>query len=157
MPEKNVAFDASLSFEERIGWILQNLTIDEKLGWLSSRMPGCERLGIPPFGLGGEAAHGVQARNDHMGPGVPDVTTSFPQPIGMSATWDPALIKACGEITGIEARGVNYRHGGRGLSRWAPTVDLERDPRWGRNEESYGEDAVLTGFREAEWTASLLK
>ncbi len=145
MPEKNIAFDTSLSFEERIDWILKNLTIEEKLGWLSSRMPGCERLGIPPFGLGGEAAHGVQARNDHGGPGIPDITTSFPQPIGMSASWDAELIRACGEITGVEARAVNHRHGGRGLSRWAPTVDIERDPRWGRNEEAYGEDPVLTG------------
>ncbi len=145
MQPENILFDTSRSFEERIDWLLQNLTVDEKLGWLSSRMPGCERFGIKPFGLGGEAAHGVQARNDHGGPGVPDITTSFPQPIGMSETWDPEMIKACGEITGIEARAVNHRHGGRGPSRWAPTVDLERDPRWGRNEEGYGEDPVLTG------------
>ena len=145
MPEKNTAFDTSRSFEERIDWILQNLTIEEKLGWLSSRLPGCERLGIAPFGLGGEAAHGVQGRNDQGIVSEPDITTSFPQPIGMSATWDPELIRACGEVTGIEARVVNKRHPGRGLSRWAPTVDLERDPRWGRNEEGYGEDPVLTG------------
>ncbi len=138
-------FDSSLSFEERIDWLLENLTVDEKLGWLSSRMPGCERLGIQPFGLGGEAAHGVEGRNDQNGLGAPDHTTSFPQPIGMSATWDPELIEQCGQVVGTEARVVNRRHPGRGLSRWAPTVDLERDPRWGRNEEGYGEDPLLTG------------
>lgn len=145
MQPKNFAFDTSHSFEERINWILQNLTVDEKLGWLSSRLPGCERLGIPAFGLGGEAAHGVQGRNDQGVVSAPDVTTAFPQPIGMSASWDPETIRACGQVTGIEARVVSKRHGSRGLSRWAPTVDLERDPRWGRNEEGYGEDPVLTG------------
>lgn len=63
----------------------------------------------------------------------------------MSASWDPELIRQAGEITGTEARVVWHRHQGHGLSRWAPTVDLERDPRWGRNEEGYGEDPVLTG------------
>lgn len=73
------------------------------------------------------------------------MTTSFPQPIGMSASWDPELIKQAGEVTGNEARVIWHRHPDYGLSRWAPTVDLERDPRWGRNEEGYGEDPVLTG------------
>ncbi|MBP3638074.1 MAG: glycoside hydrolase family 3 C-terminal domain-containing protein [Clostridia bacterium] len=145
MAHTNILFDASRPFEERISWLLDNLTCQEKLSWLSSLMPACERLGIAPFGLGGEAAHGVEARNDQNGLGAPDITTSFPQPIGMSATWDPELIRACGEVVGVEARVVSQRHPGRGLSRWAPTVDLERDPRWGRNEEGYGEDPLLTG------------
>ena len=64
----------------------------------------------------------------------------------MSASFDTELIRKAGEVTGIEARVVSQRRPGhRGLSRWAPTVDLERDPRWGRNEEGYGEDAMLTG------------
>lgn len=139
-------FDVSLSFEERISWLLENLTIDEKLTWMGSRIPACERLGFAAFGLGGEAAHGVQGRNDQGRISAPDITTSFPQPIGMSATWDPELLQKCGEVVGVEARVVASRYpGGRGLSRWAPTVDLLRDPRWGRNEEAYGEDPVLTG------------
>lgn len=73
------------------------------------------------------------------------MTTSFPQPIGMSASWDPELIKQACEVTGTEARVIWHRHPDYGLSCWAPTVDLERDPRWGRNEEGYGEDPVLTG------------
>lgn len=141
----NPLFDTSLSFEERINWLLKNLTLEEKMSWMSSRMPGCERLGMEPFGLGGEAAHGVEGRNDQWNAGPPDYSTSFPQPIGMSATWDPDLIEKCGEVVGREARVINKRHGGRGLSRWAPTVDLERDPRWGRNEEGYGEDPLLIG------------
>ena len=138
-------FDTSLSFAERIDWLVANLTLEEKLGWLCSSIPGCERLGVAPFGLGGEAAHGVEGRNDQRVTSAPDITTSFPQPIGMCATWDPELLRLCGEVVGVEARVVNKRHPGRGLSRWAPTVDLERDPRWGRNEEGYGEDPLLTG------------
>lgn len=143
---KTPLFDVSLSFEERIDWLLQNLTVEEKLGWMGSRIPGCERLGVVPFGLGGEAAHGVQGRNDQGHISAPDITTSFPQPVGMCATWDPALLERCGEVVGVEARVVAKRYpGGRGLSRWAPTVDLLRDPRWGRNEEAYSEDPVLAG------------
>ena len=121
------------------------MTVEEKLGYLASSSPDLPRLGIPGVSVGGEAAHGVEGRNDQNGLGKPDVTTSFPQPIGMSASWDPELIRQAGEVTGTEARVVWHRHQGHGLSRWAPTVDLERDPRWGRNEEGYGEDPVLTG------------
>ena len=143
---KNTPFwDASLTDQERIDWLLKEMTVEEKLGYLASSSPDLPRLGIPGVSVGGEAAHGVEGRNDQNGLGKPDVTTSFPQPIGMSASWDPELIRQAGEITGTEARVVWHRHQGHGLSRWAPTVDLERDPRWGRNEEGYGEDPVLTG------------
>lgn len=138
-------WDAGLSDEERVEWLLNEMTIDEKVKWISSFSSDVERLGIPGNGYGGEAAHGVEGRNDQNGIGVADVTTSFPQPIGMSATWDTEMIRKAGEITGTESRVTYHRHPRFGLSRWAPTVDLERDPRWGRNEEGYGEDPVLTG------------
>lgn len=138
-------WDASLTVEERLDWLLDAMTIEEKLGQLSSGSGDIERLGIPGMRFGGEAAHGVEARNDQNGLGTPEPTTSFPQPIGMSASWDPELIKEAGTVTGTEARVLYHRHPGRGLSRWAPTIDLERDPRWGRAEEGYGEDPVLTG------------
>ncbi len=144
--KKNTPFwDVSLPIEERLEWLLEELTLEEKLKCLSSGVPAIERLGIPASGVGGEAAHGVQARNDHFKGGVPENTTSFVQPLGMSATWDPELIRQAGQVTGTEARVISHRHGGQGLSRWAPTVDLERDPRWGRNEEGYGEDPLLIG------------
>ena len=142
-------WDVSRRDEERIGWLLQAMTMDEKLSWLSGGgRADLPRLGIPGVGVGGEAAHGVQARNDQGPPAMrraPEPTTSFPQPIGMSATWDPALLRQAGMVTGVEARVLHHRHQGRGLCRWAPTVDIERDPRWGRNEEAYGEDPFLTG------------
>lgn len=142
-------WNTALADEERIGWLLQALTLEEKLSLLSGGgRADLDRLGIPGVGVGGEAAHGVQARND-QGPvemrRPPEPTTSFVQPIGMSATWDPALLRQAGEVTGVEARVLHHRHHGRGLCRWAPTVDIERDPRWGRTEEAYGEDPFLTG------------
>lgn len=141
----NKFFDTSLTNEERLDWLMSEMTIDEKLRCMATEVPDIERLGIHGFNVGGEAAHGVEARNDQNTLGAPEPTTSFPQPIGMSASWDTELIKAAGEVTGIEARVLYHRHPDRGLSRWAPTVDLERDPRWGRTEEGYGEDPVLTG------------
>lgn len=144
--KKNTPFwDPSLSFEERLDWLLAEMTLDEKLRCLATRVPDLERLGIPGVSVGGEAAHGVEARNDQNDLGAPEPTTSFPQPIGMSASWDPDLLRQAGEVTGTEARVIYHRHPDRGLSRWAPTVDLERDPRWGRTEEGYGEDPLLTG------------
>ena len=145
-PKKNTPFwNVTLPIERRLDWLMSEMTLEEKLQCLSSGIPDLERLGIPGSGVGGEAAHGVQARNDHFKSGVPEPTTSFVQPIGMSATWDPELIRQAGAVTGTEARVLSHRHSGRGLSRWAPTIDLERDPRWGRTEEGYGEDPVLIG------------
>ncbi|MCM1386785.1 MAG: glycoside hydrolase family 3 C-terminal domain-containing protein [Bacillus sp. (in: Bacteria)] len=143
---KNTPFwDVSLPVEQRLDWLLSEMTMDEKLGMLATKVPALERLGIPAMSVGGEAAHGVEARNDQNELGGAETTTSFPQPIGMSATWDTELIREAGEVTGTEARVIYHRHPDRGLSRWAPTIDLERDPRWGRTEEGYGEDPLLIG------------
>ncbi len=140
-------FDGTRPVKERIDDLLSELTPEEKITMVSCRMPDIERLGIKGVNLGGEAAHGVQQRNDERRDGVNVAvkTTSFPQPVGMSASWDRELLHAAGEITGIEARLNAMKDNLNGLSRWAPTVDLLRDPRWGRNEEGYGEDPYLTG------------
>ncbi len=144
--QKNLPFrDPSLSVESRIDWLLSELTMSEKLAMISSGSADAERLGLRRMMAGGEAAHGVEARNDQNDLREAEPTTSFPQPIGMSASWDPALMREAGEVTGTEARVLYHRHPDRGLLRWAPTVDMCRDPRWGRNEEGYGEDPVLTG------------
>lgn len=138
-------WDETKPNSERIDWLLSQMTLEEKAEWISSGVSDLERLGIPATGVGSEAAHGVEARNDQNKLGDPDITTSFPQPIGMSASWDKELIRKAGEVTGTEARAVFTRHSRFGLVRWAPTVDAERDPRWGRNEEAYGEDPFLIG------------
>ena len=130
-------WDPSLTEDERIDWLLSHMSVDEKLTCLSSRGGDVDRLGVPTVPIGGEAAHGVEGRNDQRVISPPDYSTSFTQPIGMSATWDPELIKEAGRVTGTEARVVWHRKG-RGLARFAPTVDIERDPRWGRTEEAYG-------------------
>lgn len=138
-------WNSGLSEEERLQYLLQELTLDEKFACLGTGNPAIERLGIPAFGVGGEGAHGVQARHDQSyDKGEPVATTIFPNPIGMSASWDRELIKEAGTVVGTEARAL-YEEGLHGsLSLWAPTVDMERDPRWGRTEEGYGEDPYLT-------------
>lgn len=144
--ENTPLWNSGLSEEERLQYLLQELTLDEKFACLGTGNPAIKRLGIPAFGIGGEGAHGVQARHDQSyDKGTPAATTIFPNPIGMSASWDRELIKEAGAVVGTEARAL-YEEGLHGsLSLWAPTVDMERDPRWGRTEEGYGEDPYLAG------------
>ena len=153
--QDNPLWDKELDTEVKLDRLLAQLTIDEKLHMLASGSKGVERLGVPDMRLGGEAAHGVEARNDQNGIGEADITTSFPQPIGMSASWDKEAIKEAGRITGREARIVYYKRKWGGISRWAPTVDLLRDPRWGRNEEAYGEDPVQAGNMAAMYVRGI--
>ena len=151
--EKNIKFeqntplwDNSLSIEERLDYLTGAMTLEEKIHCLTTGCSDIPRLGIRPTYMGGEAAHGIEARHDQaFNKGEPEPTTAFTQPIGMSASFDRELIRKCGRAVGEEARALYTRNGGGGLCRWAPTIDMERDPRWGRTEESYGEDPYLTG------------
>lgn len=139
-------WDSSLPIEERLDFLLQEMTKEEKLKCLTTGCIDIPRLGIRAFSHGGEAAHGIEARHDQaFNKGEPEPTTAFSQPIGMSASWDRELLKEIGTAVGNEARVLHQKNPTGGLCRWAPTVDMERDPRWGRNEESYGEDPFLTG------------
>lgn len=143
---RNPLWDNQLPIEERLDYLIQELTLEEKLGCLTTGCPNIERLGIKATYMGGEAAHGIEARHDQaFNAGEPEYTTSLTQPIGMSGSFDRELIKECGRVVGEEARALFTRNGGGGLCRWAPTIDMERDPRWGRTEEAYGEDPYLTG------------
>lgn len=144
--KKTPLWDNKLSVEERLDYLVNELTLEEKIQCLTTGCPDIERLGIKSFYMGGEAAHGIEARHDQaFNAGEPEPTTSFTQPIGMSGSFDRELIKECGKAVGEEARALFTRNGGGGLCRWAPTIDMERDPRWGRTEEAYGEDPYLTG------------
>lgn len=135
-----------LPIEERLDYLLKNLSLEEKITCLTTGCPDIPHLGIKASFMGGEAAHGIEARHDQaFNAGEPEETTSFTQPTGMSGSFDRDLIKKCGKAVGEEARALFTRNQGGSLCRWAPTVDMERDPRWGRNEESYGEDPYLTG------------
>ncbi len=143
---KTPLWNDALSEVERIAYLLGEMTLEEKFLSLGTGNPAIPRLGIPEFGVGGEGAHGVQARHDQRyDQGEACHTTIFPNPIGMSATWNRELIREAGRVVGREARALFHSGKHRSLSLWAPTVDLNRDPRWGRLEECYGEDGYLTG------------
>ncbi len=144
-------WDDTLDTEARLDALVSELTLEEKTLFCGTAAPAIERLDIPAYATGGEAAHGVEARHDQaFNLGETVKTTCFPQPFGMSMMWDPELMEQIGEVVGTEARIHDKieRAKGKpmsGLCRWAPTVDMERDPRWGRTEEGYGEDPFLTG------------
>lgn len=137
-------YDTGLSVRERAEWLVSQLTVEEKFEWFSLRLRN-DRLGILASTCGGEGAHGVQARAGQKEDYPPTLTTSFTQPIGMAATFDRELIRRAGDVTGRESRAVGNAVSKRGHGRLAPTIDLCRDPRWGRTEEGYGEDPYLTG------------
>ncbi len=144
MDKNTPLYDTKLSVRERAEWIVSQMTLEEKFGCFSMGVNN-ERLGIMKSCTGGEGAHGVQARSGDGELYPPTPTTSFTQPIGMSGTFDRELIRKAGDIVGKESRAFANAVSKRGHGRLAPTVDLCRDPRWGRNEEGYGEDPYLTG------------
>ena len=147
----NPFHDPSKQRDERISWLLSNMNMDEKILLLSDPAQGVGRFGVEGFVPGGEASHGVEARNTQNGIIDPDTTTSFPNPVGMSSSWDPDMLFKAGRVVGEESRASWKKHRKTGLSRWAPTVDMERDPRWGRNEEGYGEDPLLTSINASAY------
>ena len=128
--------DPGLPLRDRADDLLRRLTSAEKIAMLHQRSPGVPRLGIAPFRTGTEALHGVA----WLG-----VATVFPQAVGLGAAWDPDLVKAVGTAVGEEVRAIHRRDPAVSLNVWAPVVNLLRDPRWGRNEEGYSEDPLLTG------------
>ncbi|MBX6384057.1 MAG: glycoside hydrolase family 3 C-terminal domain-containing protein [Microbispora sp.] len=140
--------DPSLPLARRIDDLLGRLTLDEKVAMLHQYAPAVDRLGIKMFKTGTEALHGVAWSTDYTNNGavVTAKGTVFPQAVGLASTWDPALIKRVGSAVGDEARGYHSENPAVwGLNLWAPVVNLLRDPRWGRNEEGYSEDPLLTG------------
>jgi beta-glucosidase len=132
----------ALSLDQRAGNIVSLMTLDEKITALLNA--GVPRLNITNPG----ASEGIHMVVGRVGPGGPPIaTTSFSQVYGMGETWDPGLIKQAGAVEGYEARYLtqNARYKRNILLLFGPTSDLARDPRWGRTDESYGEDPYLTG------------
>ncbi len=118
------------------------MTIEEKMSQLVYQSPAIERLGIPAYNWWNEALHGVARAG---------VATVFPQAIGMAATFDKELVHKVGDAVSTEGRAKFnqfQKHGDsdiyKGLTYWAPNVNIFRDPRWGRGHETYGEDPYLT-------------
>ncbi|GAA2295978.1 glycoside hydrolase family 3 C-terminal domain-containing protein [Streptomyces violaceusniger] len=138
--------DPRLPVRTRVEDLLARLTLDERIAMLHQYAPGVERLGLAPFRTGQEALHGVA----WMGP-----ATVFPQAVGLGATWNPELVRRVGEAVGREARAMRARDPRVGLNVWSPTVNLLRDPRWGRNEEGYAEDPYLTSALATAYTRGL--
>ncbi|MCZ8521180.1 MULTISPECIES: glycoside hydrolase family 3 C-terminal domain-containing protein [Paenibacillus] len=129
--------DTGLPLEERVRDLVSRLTLEEKIGQMCQYQEEIPRLGIRKYKHGTEGAHGIAWLGE---------ATVFPQNIGLACTWHPELLREIGSAIGDEAR-VYYQRDPEinGLTIWAPTVDMERDPRWGRTEEAYGEDPYLTG------------
>ncbi|MDF9810951.1 beta-glucosidase-like glycosyl hydrolase [Streptomyces sp. SPB162] len=138
--------DPRLPLAARVEDLIQRLTPDERIAMLHQFAPAVPRLGLDAFRTGQEALHGVA----WSGP-----ATVFPQAVGLGASWDAELVRAVGEAVGTEVRAMRTRDSRVGLNVWAPTVNLLRDPRWGRNEEGYSEDPRLTSDLATAYTSGL--
>ncbi len=134
--------DTSLPVEARVDDLVARLTLEEKIRQMVYTAPAIERLGIPEYDWWNECLHGV---------GRAGIATVFPQAIGLAATWSVGLIHKVATAIADEARakhheavrrGVRTRY--RGLTFWSPNINIFRDPRWGRGQETYGEDPYLT-------------
>ncbi len=133
----------SLPVDERVRDLVARMTLEEKVAQMRDHAPAIPRLGVPKYEWWNEGLHGV-AFAGHA--------TNFPQVIGMAATWDTDLVHRMAEVISTEAR-AKYNQAARndqremffGLTFWAPNVNIFRDPRWGRGQETYGEDPYLTG------------
>ena len=132
--------DPRLPFAVRADDLVAQMTLAEKISQMMDDAAAIPRLGVPAYGWWNEALHGVARAG---------LATSFPQAIGMAATWDDSLIHAEGTVISDEARAKyndeiahdrHARYGG--LTFWSPNINIFRDPRWGRGQETYGEDPV---------------
>ncbi|AEJ18761.1 glycoside hydrolase family 3 N-terminal domain-containing protein [Gracilinema caldarium] len=126
----------------QIETLISNMSLEEKIGLMIHRAKGIPRLGIPDYNWWNEALHGVANNGE---------ATVFPQAIALGATFDEDLVHRVAEAISIEARAKFNAVGKekaeqyhRGLTFWAPNINIFRDPRWGRGQETYGEDPVLT-------------
>lgn len=134
----------ALSFEERVDNIVSLLTVEEKIQQMVNNAPAIDRLGIPAYNWWNESLHGVARSPYHV--------TSFPQAIGMAATWDTQSLQQMADYCAEEGRAIfnDSKKKGKtgiylGLTYWTPNINIFRDPRWGRGQETYGEDPFLTG------------
>jgi len=145
----------NLTTEERVEDLLSRLTLDEKIDLLRATSPANERLGFPKYYHGNEALHGIVR---------PGKFTVFPQAIGLASMWNPVLLQKISGTISDEARARwNELEQGKKqtaqfsdlLTFWSPTVNMARDPRWGRTPETYGEDPFLSGEMGAAFVKGL--
>jgi beta-glucosidase len=140
--QKQLFRDTSQPIETRVNDLLHQLTLEEKISLLGNESKAVERLGIPAYNWWNEALHGVARAGN---------ATVFPQAIGMAASFNNDLLKECANAISTEARakynlasqsGNHFQY--MGLTFWSPNINIFRDPRWGRGQETYGEDPFLT-------------
>lgn len=144
-----------LPMEQRVNDVVKRLTLEEKVAQMLNATPAIPRLGIPAYDWWNEVLHGV-ARTPYR-------VTSYPQAIAMAATWDTNSLKQMADFSAIEGRAVhnkaiqenktNERY--LGLTYWTPNINIFRDPRWGRGQETYGEDPFLTTYLGAAFVRGL--
>jgi beta-glucosidase len=135
--------DPAVPVARRVDDLIGRMTLEEKVQQMRDHAPAIPRLGVPKYDWWNEGLHGVAFSGS---------ATEFPQVIGMAATWDAPLVHRMGEVISTEAR-AKYNEAMRhdqhemffGLTFWAPNINIFRDPRWGRGQETYGEDPFLTG------------
>jgi beta-glucosidase len=135
--------DTSLPLDERVDDLVNRMTLDEKISQMVNDAPAIERLGIPRYNWWSEGLHGVARAG---------LATVFPQAIGLGATWNEDLLHGVSTAIADEARAKHSnftkkdkRFIYQGLTLWSPNINIFRDPRWGRGQETYGEDPYLTG------------
>lgn len=138
-----IYLDTSYSYEERAADLVSRMTLEEKAAQLGYQAPAIERLGVHEYNYWMECLHGVARQGK---------ATNYPAPLALSNTWNRELIYQIADETSTEARAKNNRYN---LSYYTPTINLARDPRWGRNEETYGEDPYLTGQLGAEFVEGM--
>ncbi len=145
----------NLPIEQRVNDVVSRLTLEEKVAQMLHGTPAVPRLGIAAYNWWNEVLHGV-AR-------TPYKVTSFPQAIGMAATWDTSSLKLMAQYSAEEGRAIHNKsillgkEGDQyvGLTYWTPNINIFRDPRWGRGQETYGEDPFLTGKLGAAFVRGL--
>jgi beta-glucosidase len=145
--------DTNLTIEQRVSDLVTRLTLDEKISQMMNDAPAVERLGIPRYNWWSEGLHGVARAG---------LATVFPQAIGLGASWDDELLYRVSTAIADEARAKHQNFANKdkrfiyqGLTLWSPNINLFRDPRWGRGQETYGEDPLLTGTLAIEFIKGL--
>ncbi|HEY8224895.1 MAG TPA: glycoside hydrolase family 3 N-terminal domain-containing protein, partial [Pyrinomonadaceae bacterium] len=143
----------SLPIQVRVDDLVSRMTLEEKISQMMNAAPAIERLDVPQYEWWNEALHGV-ARAGYA--------TVFPQAIGLAATWDTKLMHQVADVISTEARAKhheaarnNQRGRYQGLTFWSPNINIFRDPRWGRGQETYGEDPYLTSRMGVEFVRGL--
>ena len=142
-PKPEPYLDPALPIPQRVDDLVRRMTLEEKVAQMQNAAPAIPRLHVAEYDWWNESLHGV-ARSGYA--------TVFPQAIGLAATFDTRLIERVSDVTSTEAR-AKYNEAQRhdnhsifyGLTMWSPNINIDRDPRWGRGQETYGEDPFLTG------------